>query len=160
MIRILVDADACPVKPEVYKVAARYDLPVLVVSNIPMRTPREGRVELVLVGDGMDEADDKIVLLAGPEDIVITADIPLAARAVAKGARALGPKGREFTEESVGDTLATRDLMTHLREAGSVTGGPAPFAKKDRSRFLDCLDRIVQALRRGTGPPAAGGTAP
>lgn len=151
MVRILVDADACPVKPEVYKVAARHDLPVLVVSNVSMRTPREGRVELLLVGDGMDEADDRIVELAGPGDVVITADIPLASRALAKGARALGPKGREFTEESIGDALATRELMAHLRESGSVTGGPAPFAPKDRSRFLDRLERIVRALRRDAG---------
>ena len=96
----------------------------------------------------MNEADDEIVRLAGPEDVVITADVPLASRALAKGARVLGPKGREFTEDSIGDALATRELLSTLRDTGQVSGGPPPMTKKDRSRFLDSLDQIIVKIRR------------
>lgn len=151
MLQIYIDADGCPVKDEVYRVARRYDMPVKVVANDSLRVPTDRLVERVLVSGDFDAADDWIVENAGPGDIVITADVPLASRAVKKGARVLGPKGREFTEESVGDALATRDLMDHLRQMGIQTGGPAPFEKKDRSNFLMKLDEIINAQRRDHG---------
>lgn len=148
MLDIYVDADACPVKEETYRVAARYELTVYVVSNTWMQTPERGRVELVEVGDGLDAADDWIAEHAGAGDIVITADIPLAARCLPRGARVLDGKGREFSADSIGSALAQRELLSELREMGTITGGPAPFEAKDRSRFLGRLDHIVQALRR------------
>ena len=147
---IYTDADACPVKDEVYRVAARYAIPVVLVANSRMRLPEGGGVRLVLVAGGqLDSADDWIAARAGARDIVVTADIPLASRCVAAGARVLDPRGRVFTEDSVGDTLATRNLMSQLREAGAVTGGPAPHARRDRSLFLQKLDELVQQVRRG-----------
>lgn len=148
MPHIYVDADGCPVKEEVYRVADRYALNVTLVANSWMRTPESARITLKLVGNGMDEADDWIVEHAGAGDIVVTADIPLAARCLKKGASAVGPKGRIYTEASIGEALATREILSHLREHGTMTGGPAPFAKPDRSRFLRSLDELVQAALR------------
>jgi hypothetical protein len=147
---IFVDADACPVKEEVYRVAGRYGVPVVLVANSRMRMPEGGGVRLVLVAGGqLDSADDWIAERAGSEDIVVTTDIPLAARCVAAGARVIDPRGKAHTEDSVGDALATRNLMTHLREAGAVTGGPPPLGKRERSLFLQKLDEAVHQVRRG-----------
>jgi uncharacterized protein YaiI (UPF0178 family) len=152
-VRILVDGDACPVKDETYRVAVRYKVPVKVVANSWMRTPMGQDVELVLVEKSrvLDVADDWIAERAGPGDIVITADIPLAARCVEAGARVLGHRGRVFTPDSIGDALATRDLMADLREGGEMTGGPPPFSKRDRSKFLQALDQTVNSVRRELG---------
>ena len=150
MTHIYVDADGCPVKDEIYRVAKRYDVPVTLVANSWMRTSDEAGVELVLVGDGFNEADDWIVEQVNTNEIVITADIPLAALCLAKGARVLGPKGRIFTEESIGDALANREVSSQLREHGMMTGGPAPMGKKDRSRFLQRLDDAIHACRNAT----------
>lgn len=146
MIRILVDADACPVKDEVYRVATRYGLQVLVVANSRMNVPRNPLVELKIVSGRFDAADDWIVAEATPEDIAVTSDIPLAARVLAKGARALDPKGRVFAPDSIGDALAAREFSAFLRDMGELGGGPAPFAAKDRSRFLQALDTTIQSL--------------
>ena len=149
MITLLVDADACPVKDEIYRVARRLDLKVVLVSNSRLTIPKEARFELVVVAKGaLDAADDWIAERADTASIVITQDIPLAARALAKSAKALDPRGRVFTDESIGDALATRDLMAQLRDMGEVGGGPAPFSDKDRSRFLQSLDTVVQKLKR------------
>jgi len=150
MTHIYVDADACPVKDEIYRVAKRYDLPVTLVSNSWMRTPDDSRIEFVLVGDGFDEADEWIVEQVKPHEIVITTDIPLAAQCLEKGAYVLGPKGRVFTEASIGDALASRDVSSQLREHGLMSGGPAPFNSKDRSRFLQELDAAIHAVRKAT----------
>ncbi|MBE7217246.1 MAG: YaiI/YqxD family protein [Caulobacteraceae bacterium] len=149
MAGVYVDADACPVKEEVYRVAARYDLPVWVVSNSWIRTPRDGRVTPIVVDAGPDVADDWIAERAGSGDIVVTADIPLAQRALAAGAQALHPAGRPFTADSIGAALASRAVGEHLRSIGEVTGGPKPFAAGDRSRFLQALDAAVVRARRG-----------
>jgi uncharacterized protein YaiI (UPF0178 family) len=148
MLDIYVDADGCPVKNEVYRVAERYGLKVYLVANTRMRTPDSDSVELVLVGAQLNAADDWIAEHAAKDDIVISSDIPLADRCIKRGARVLGPRGRVFTEDSIGGALATRDLLSHLRELGTVTGGPAPFEKRDRSQFLQRLDEIIQAIRR------------
>ena len=149
MITLLVDADACPVKEEIYRVARRLDLKVLLVSNSRLTVPREARFELVVVAKGaLDAADDWIAERADGRSVVITQDIPLAARALAAGAQALDPRGRVFTDASIGDALASRELMAQLRDMGTVTGGPAPFTDKDRSRFLQSLDTVVQKLKR------------
>lgn len=148
MLDLYVDADACPVKSEVYRVAERYDLRVFVVANNWMRVPDDPMVELVMVADGLDVADDWIAERAGEGDIAITADIPLAARCIKNGARVLAPGGKPFTEESIGDVLATRNLMTELRETGEIQGGGRPFSKQDRSRFLQELDKAIQAIKR------------
>ena len=145
---IFVDADGCPVKEEIYRVAKRYGLKVRLVANSWMRTPDEDSIEMVVVEGQFDAADDWIVEHATENDIVITADIPLASRCLKVGAATLSPKGQVFTDESIGDALASRELLSHLREMGTITGGPAPFEKKDRSRFLQRLDQTVQALRR------------
>lgn len=156
MLDLYIDADACPVKEEAYRVARRYDLKVLLVSNRGLRAPADLRAETVMVGDALDAADDWIAERIGPGDIVVTADIPLAARCVRKGARAVTPQGRHLTEANAGTALAARDLMTHLRETGAVTGGgPPPLARQDRSRFLMALDEAVQAIRRRTGAPSS-----
>ena len=147
-IRIFVDADACPVKPEIYKVAARYELKVFVVANSFMNVPRSDMIERVIVTQGPDIADDWIVERVTPNDIVITADIPLAARCVKKGASVIGPTGKPFTDDSIGMVLATRDLLTDLRSAGATTRGPAPLSRQDISRFLSALDLVVTRLRR------------
>ncbi len=148
MLDIYVDADACPVKAEIFRVAERYQLKVILVANSWMRLPDDPRISLVTVADGLDAADDWIAEQAGLGDIVITADIPLAARGVKNGARVIGPTGHPFTEDSIGETLATRNLMTELREAGDIRGGGRPFAKQDRSRFLQSLDTAIQAIKR------------
>ena len=148
MTRILVDADACPVKEEIYRVAQRTKLPVVLVSNSWMETPNRAWLELVVVDDAFDAADDWIVEHSTARDIVITVDIPLAARCLETGARVIGHKGRLFTEESIGEALASRELQTHLRELGVPSGGPAPFTQKDRSRFLQRLDQVIQAVLR------------
>ena len=148
MLIIYVDADACPVKEEIYRVAERYDLDVTVVANSWMRVPYESRIRLKVVGDDFDAADDWIVDNVDLDDIVISADIPLAARCLEKGAAVIGHGGRPFTEDNIGEAMATRALLSDLRETGDVTGGPPPFAKKDRSRFLQRLDQVVHAIRR------------
>jgi uncharacterized protein YaiI (UPF0178 family) len=145
---IYVDADACPVKEEVYRVARRYATKVYIVANAPMRVPAEDLIELVVVRGGFDVADDWIAERIGPGDIAITADIPLADRCLHRGARVLGPKGLAFTEETIGDAVATRALLDMLRQAGEFGGGPAPFTKSDRSRFLSKLDETIHAIRR------------
>lgn len=149
MLHIYIDADACPVKDETYRVAERYDLPVTLVANDWMRYPGGGRVKLVVVEKGLDGADDWIVEHVEPDDIVITGDIPLAARCLDAGARVLGHKGRPFTPENVGEALASRQLLKQLREQGVMGGGPPPFDKRDRSQFLQQLDQMVNVIRRG-----------
>ncbi len=151
MLDIYIDADACPVKDEVYRVAQRYGLKVFVVSNNGMRVPGGDWLEAVVLPAGFSTVDDWIAERAGAGDIVITADIPLAERCLQKGARVLGPKGHVFTEDSIGEALATRALMEELRQMGAATGGPAPMAKQDRSRFLSRLDETIQAVRRAGG---------
>ncbi|WP_375455567.1 YaiI/YqxD family protein [uncultured Methylobacterium sp.] len=148
---IYLDADACPVKDETYRVAARYGLHVYVVANSFLNVPRESWIERVVVSDAMDAADDWIAERAGPGAIVVTADVPLASRCVKAGATVIGPNGKPFTDASVGLALATRNLMQDLREAGAVTGGPRPFSARDRSEFLGALDRAVNRIRRGAG---------
>lgn len=148
MLHIFVDADACPVKSEVYRVAGRYDLEVTLVANSRMRIPNERHITLEVVGDGFDAADDWIVEHVQPGDIVITADIPLASRCLKEGARALGSTGRPFTQDNIGQAVATRNLLEELRGAGEMTGGPSPLTKRDRSRFLQQLDEVIQAIRR------------
>ena len=144
---IHIDADACPVKDEVYRVARRYAMRVTVVANAPLRVPAEPLFELV-VRTGFGEVDDWIAAAADAGDIVVTTDIPLAARCLEKGARVLSPKGNPFTENDIGSALAMRELMGELRQGGAVTGGPAPMTARDRSRFLSKLDEMVNALLR------------
>jgi uncharacterized protein len=149
LLDIYIDADACPVKSEVYRVADRCNLRVLVVSNTPIHVPAGvERISGIAVGPGDDAADDWIAENISAGDICITADIPLASRCIKKQAAALGPRGKAFTEESIGDALATRELMSTLRDSGQISGGPPPMTKKDRSRFLDALDQIIQKIRR------------
>ena len=147
-IRIFVDADACPVKPEVYRVAERYGLKVFVVANAFMNVPRSSMIERVIVPEGPDVADDWIVERAGASDIVITADIPLAARCVGNSASVIGPTGKAFDDDSIGMALATRNLMSDLRSAGATTRGPKPLSRQDLSRFLSALDLAVTRLKR------------
>lgn len=145
---ILVDGDACPVKDETYRVARRYHLPIKVVTNSFLRVPPEPLIERILVGSGFDAADDWIAEHASAGTIVITADILLADRCVKAGSIVLGPNGREFTAQSIGAAVATRALMADLRAMDEVRGGPAPFSKADRSRFLSELDRTANLLKR------------
>ena len=147
-IRIFVDADACPVKAEVYRVAERHGTKVFVVSNSLIAIPPAPWIERVVVAEGPDVADDWIVERAVRGDIVVTADIPLAARAVKAGADAIGPTGRAFDEASIGMTLATRNLMDDLRSSGQITGGPKSFTARDRSTFLSALDLAIVRLKR------------
>jgi len=147
-MKILVDADACPVKDEVYRVARRHALPVVLVANSAMAIPASDTVRLEVVSGRFDAADDRIVELAEAGDVVVSGDIPLAARCIAKGALVLSAKGRRFDEESIGDAVVTRDLLEHLRGGGMITGGPPPFDRKDRSRFLDGLEASIRAARR------------
>ena len=147
-IEIYVDADACPVKNEVYRVAGRHGLTVVVVTNSMIAVPRDPLVERVVVGSAMDAADDWIAARAGRGDIVITADVPLASRCVKAGAAVIAPNGKPFDENSIGMTLATRNLLHELRSAGEITGGPKPFSPRDRSAFLSALDRAVVRLQR------------
>ncbi len=148
MLNIYIDADACPVKNEVFRVAERYELDVILVSNTWMNTPKSNRIRLQVVDGKFDAADDWIVENVQTDDIVITADIPLASRCLEKDARVLGSKGKEFTKNNISDMMATREIMAHLRDLGTMTGGPAPFQKKDRSRFLQSLDRMIQTIKR------------
>jgi len=148
LLHIFIDADACPVKDEVYRVAGRCRLKVTLVANSWMRTPDERWIALEVVGDASDEADDWIVEHVEQSDIVITADVPLASRCVKAGARVIGPTGKPFTDDNIGQVLATRDLLTELRGAGEVTGGPPPLNQRDRSRFLQQLDQVIQSIRR------------
>jgi len=141
---IYVDADACPVKDEVYRVARRYGVRVAIVANSWMRVPEEDGFELVLVEGDFDAADDWIAEHAGEGDIVVTADIPLADRCLKSGSRVLGPRGREFTHDSIGEAVAARNLSAELRDMGIQTKGPDPFSRKDRSRFLQTLDAMLQ----------------
>ena len=148
MTEIFIDGDACPVKEEVYAVAARLGLSVVVVANQQIWVPRDGGVEMVLVPDGPDAADDWIAEEIRQGDIVITADIPLAARCLARGAHALGTNGREFSSDSIGQALASREINASLRETGALTGGPAPITGRERSRFSSALDAVVQRALR------------
>ncbi len=147
-INIYIDADACPVKRETYHVAERYKLNVTLVANSWMRVPEKKCLKLVIVGDNLDAADDWIVENVKENDIVISGDIPLASRCLKKGALVLGTTGKEFSDSDIGDSLATRDLLKELRESGTITGGPAQFGKKDRSRFLQSLDGMIQRVKR------------
>ncbi len=148
MLHIFIDADACPVKQEVYRVARRYQLDVTLVANSRMRVPNERWITLEVVKDRFDAADDWIAEHVQPDDIVVTADIPLANRCIKKGGRVIGPTGKPFTEDNIGSAVATRDLLSELRSAGEITGGPPPLRKRDRSRFLQQLDNVIQSIRR------------
>ncbi|MPZ58720.1 MAG: YaiI/YqxD family protein [Rhizobiales bacterium] len=152
-ITIYVDADACPVKEEVYRVAERHltqglDLAVAVVSNQPIAVPRARFIERVVVAAGPDAADDYIADRAGQTDVVVTADIPLASRSVKAGAAVIAPNGRVFTEDGIGLALAQRNLMDSLRSAGATTAGPPPFSPRDRSAFLSALDAALRRIKR------------
>jgi len=147
-IEIFVDADACPVKDEVFRVAGRHGLKTYVVANSFMRVPRDPLIELVMVPAGPDVADDWIAERASPRAVVVTNDIPLADRCVKAGAQVIGATGKAFTEASIGMALATRNLMDQLRSTGEITGGPKPFAQKDRSAFLSALDLAIVRLKR------------
>ncbi len=153
-IVILVDADACPVKAEVYRVAERHALSVTVVANAPIAVPREPWIQRVVVPGGMDEADHWIAERSRPGAIVVTSDVPLASRSVKAGATTIAPNGRVYTEDAIGMALATRNLMDGLRSAGETTRGPPPFSPKDRSAFLSALDLAVVRLKRAGFAPA------
>ena len=147
-MHIYIDADACPVKKEVYRVASRYGLDVTLVANSWMRIPGEPWIHLEVVEDQFDAADDWIVEHVQPDDIVVTADIPLASRCLNGGAHVIGSTGKSFTEDNIGQAVATRELLSELRGAGEMMGGPAPLTRRDRSRFLQKLDEAVQSIRR------------
>ena len=155
MLHIFVDADACPVKPEVYRVAGRYHLEVTLVANSRMRIPDGPGITLQIVSGGFDAADNWIVEHVQPYDIVITADIPLVSRCLKAGARVIGPTGKVFRDDNIGQTVATRDLLAELRVTGEITGGPPPLTPRDRSMFLQSLDEAIQAIRRKYPAPAA-----
>lgn len=150
MLNIYIDADGSPVKEETYKVAARYQLKVFVVANKRINIPLHPSIEMIVVPQGADEADNWIAENIQENDICIATDIPLADRCLKKGARVLGARGDEFTEDMIGEAMATRELMKHLRELGEVGGGPAAFSQRDRSQFLSSLDRIIQSIKRKT----------
>ena len=145
---IFVDGDACPVKDEIYRIAQRHGVKVVVVSGGPLRVPARHDIQHVRVKSSLDAADDWIAEHAGAEDIVVTADVPLAARCLGRGARVIAPDGRLFTEDSIGGALASRELMDQLRQMGAATGGPAPYARSDRTRFLAKLGEAIQAVLR------------
>lgn len=147
-LEILVDADACPVKDEIYKVAARYNLKAFVVANSYINVPRDAFIERVVVSNKFDAADDWIAERCKPHCIVITSDVPLAHRCVKAGASVVAPNGKKFDENSIGMQLATRDLMDNLRAGGQITGGPKPFSTRDRSAFLQSLDLTITSLLR------------
>ena len=148
MLNIYVDADACPVKQEIFRVARRYGLNVTLVANSWMRIPNENGILLKVVEEGFDVADDWIVDHVQANDIVVTADIQLASRCLKKGASVIGSTGKPFTESNIGQILATRDLLSDLRSTGEITSGPKPLMKRDRSRFLQKLDEVIQSIRR------------
>ena len=152
MTTIYIDADACPVKDEVYKVAARYGLKTFVVSNAFIQIPKSPLIERTIVDAGPDVADDWIAEHAADGDVVVTNDIPLAGRVLERGAAAIAPNGRPFTRDSIGSALAQRAIMEHIRSTGEITGGPKPFAAADRSKFLQALDEAIQKIRRGWRP--------
>ena len=147
-MRIYVDADACPVKDEIYRVAARHQWPVSVVAGNFIRVPNDPSIERIAAGPGMDAADDWIAARAGKGDIVITADVPLVSRCVKAGAEVIAPTGKPFSEDSIGMALAVRNLMTDLRSSGEITGGPRGFAPRDRSAFLATLDQTIRRILR------------
>lgn len=148
MIHILVDADACPVKEEIYKVAFRHEVPVTVVSNSPIRVPAHPLIDRVVVGDGFDAADDWIAERASGRAVCITSDILLADRCLKAGAAVIAPNGKPFTTSSIGSAIATRAIMADLRAGGDAIGGPPPFSRNDRSRFLSALDEVIVRLKR------------
>ena len=148
MLKIYIDADGCAVKDEVYKVAGRYQLKVLVVANQYLNVPVDPNIEMQVVSGGFDAADDWIAETIEENDILITSDLLLAERAIKRQARVLGPKGRELDEENIGSALASRELASHLRDLGDKGTGPKPMKKSDRSQFLSKLDQIIQQLRR------------
>lgn len=148
MTKIFVDADACPVKNEIYKVAQRYDLSVILVSNAPLQIPKHPKIRAVVVSERLDAADNWIVDQIQSHDIVITEDIPLAGRCLAKQAEVIGTRGQEFNETAIGSALASREILSHLRDQGVVTGGPRPFLDRDRSLFLQRLDQTIQSLKK------------
>jgi uncharacterized protein YaiI (UPF0178 family) len=152
VLHIWVDADACPVKKEVYRVADRYGLCVTLVANAWMRVPKNPRITVQVAEGGFEAADDWIAEHVSPLDIVITADIPLAGRCLKEGARVIGPTGKSFTDDNIGSAVALRDLLSDLRDRGERTGGPRPMKRQDRSRFLQELDKVVQAIRREHPP--------
>jgi uncharacterized protein len=152
-IAIYVDADACPVKAEVYRVAERHRVRVFVVANSFMQIPRDPMIERVMVPAGPDAADDWIAERAVRGAVVITADIPLASRCIKSGADVIGPTGKPFTPDSIGMALASRNLMEELRSAGETTGGPRPFSPRDRSAFLSALDIAIVRLKRAGFTP-------
>ena len=145
-VRILVDADACPVKDEIYKVAWRHDVPVTIVSNCFLRVPDHPLIGRITVDGGFDAADDWIAEAAGADTVVVTADILLADRCLKAGATVLAPTGKPFTTSSIGGAIATRAIMADLRSGAGISGGPAPFTKADRSRFLQALDEALVRL--------------
>jgi uncharacterized protein len=148
MLHIYIDADACPMKEEIYRVARRNDLMVTLVAGSRMRIPEDERITLEVVAQNPDAADDWIAGHVEADDIVITADIPLAARCLKKGAFVIGSTGKPFTGDNIGSALAARNLLSELRECGEITGGPPPLNKRDRSRFLQALDEAIQKIRR------------
>ncbi len=151
MLDIFIDADGCAVKDEVYKVAERYKLRVIVVANKRLTIPIDPRIEMQVVGGGFDAADDWIVENSQSRDILVTSDILLADRCIKKQVRVLSPKGKEWTEDSIGSAIAGRELMTNLRHMGEMRGGPSAMEKKDRSQFLSTLDQIIQSLKKFRG---------
>ncbi|EGF91742.1 hypothetical protein ABI_01720 [Asticcacaulis biprosthecium C19] len=150
-ITVYIDADACPVKDETYKVAARYGLPVFVVSNSFIQIPKSPQISRMIVDAGPDIADDWIAEKVVAGDVVVTNDIPLAGRVLEKDGHALAPNGRAFTKDSIGAALAQRALMEHIRSTGEITGGPPPFSGSDRSQFLQTLDQIIVRQKRRAG---------
>jgi hypothetical protein len=151
MLTLYIDADGCPVKDEIYRVADRYKLKVMVVANKPLKIPLSALIEIVVVPGNFDAADDWIVEQVEKNDLVITGDIPLADRCVKKNARVLGHKGHEFTPDNIGDAMASRELLIHLRQTGESRGGPSPIEKKDRSLFLSKMDQVIQSIRKENG---------
>ena len=152
MTRILIDADACPVKDETYRVAKRHQLNVILISNMWIRIPTEPWLEQIVVNDHPDAADDWIAEHATENDIVVTADIPLADRCLKKNAHAISPRGRYYTENDIGEALANRNLREQLRDMGIQTGGPKPFSKQNRSHYLQRLDQLIQKVKKESAP--------